>query len=233
MELKICGLGRLADIRVAEVAGADYVGMIVEVERSPRKVSVDVARRLAQATDARVVAVIADETVARAAEIARQIGVAALQLHGSEGPQYLRSLSDALALAGCAGVELWKAASVPPCAEAEQAKRIVTDAVRDIAELAEAGAARIVLDTSVRGHSGGTGQTCDWAVAAQIVAGSALPVVLAGGIGPGNVAAAIAAVSPAGVDVSSGVERCPGVKSPLLIQDLARALREATATRQR
>ena len=95
---------------------------------------------------------------------------------------------------------------------------VVAEMLAQMRALAEVGVARIVLDSRVRGMSGGTGITCDWSVAAQVVARSPLPVMLAGGIAPENVREAIASVRPAGVDVSSGVERAPGVKDPAAVR---------------
>ncbi|MBL8087760.1 MAG: phosphoribosylanthranilate isomerase [Chthonomonas sp.] len=71
----------------------------------------------------------------------------------------------------------------------------------------------VVLDAHVAGQYGGTGQTIDWGVAEQIVALSTVPVILAGGLTPANVAEAIRRTRPYAVDVSSGVESEPGMKS--------------------
>jgi phosphoribosylanthranilate isomerase len=79
------------------------------------------------------------------------------------------------------------------------------------------------------GLSSGTGTTSDWSAARRLAARA--QVVLAGGLDSGNVAAAIAAVHPFGVDVSSGVEARPGVKSPLKIMQFIAAARSAAATR--
>jgi phosphoribosylanthranilate isomerase len=80
----------------------------------------------------------------------------------------------------------------------------------------------IVLDTAVRGQSGGTGQVSDWSVAARIVAQSPLPVLLAGGISPENAPAALATVQPAGLDASSRLEASPGRKDPAKVRELGR-----------
>ena len=72
---------------------------------------------------------------------------------------------------------------------------------------------RVLLDTYVPNVPGGTGKTMDWAQAARVVAGLDKPVVLAGGLDGNNVGEAIDIASPAGVDVSSGVEESPGIKS--------------------
>jgi phosphoribosylanthranilate isomerase len=78
----------------------------------------------------------------------------------------------------------------------------------------------------VEGPRSGSGQVADWTAAAELAA--RLPVVLAGGLHAGNVGAAIAAVRPWGVDVSSGVESAPGVKDAALIRDFLNAARAAS-----
>ncbi len=95
-----------------------------------------------------------------------------------------------------------------------------------IEELAEAGVTRIVLDTRVKGEMGGTGVTCDWPTAAAIIKDSALPVMLAGGLGPDNVVEAIKATGATGVDMATGVERTAGRKDPAKLRALAAALRK-------
>ncbi|MER3413067.1 MAG: N-(5'-phosphoribosyl)anthranilate isomerase [Armatimonadota bacterium] len=85
----------------------------------------------------------------------------------------------------------------------------------------------VLLDAFHRGAWGGTGTTVDWAAAAAFARDAALPVVLAGGLTPENVAAALRAVHPFGVDVSSGLESSPGVKDVALIRAFIRAARRS------
>jgi phosphoribosylanthranilate isomerase len=93
-----------------------------------------------------------------------------------------------------------------------------------------AGADRVVLDTARAGRSGGTGQAMDWGLAAGLVRRARpTPVVLAGGLTPGNVAEAVRQVGPAAVDVSSGVETAPSAKSARLIRAFVEAVREVTS----
>jgi len=226
VEVKICGLTRLNDLRVAERAGADYLGMIVEIGRSPRCLTRATARLLARGATGRIVPVIADEPVGRAVAIATATGAAALQLHGSETPEYVAALRDALP----AEIALWRALSLPREAPETQREAVVAELLGQIEALAGVGVARIVLDSRVQGVSGGAGVTCDWSVAAQVVAGSALPVMLAGGIAPGNVREALVAVRPIGVDISSGVERKPGVKDPAAVLSVIARARVALPT---
>lgn len=82
----------------------------------------------------------------------------------------------------------------------------------------------LLLDAMVAGVGGGTGVTIPWDVAAQIVEASKLPVVLAGGLRPDNVAGAIQAVRPYGVDVCTGIESSPGIKDPIKMRDFLQAV---------
>jgi phosphoribosylanthranilate isomerase len=86
----------------------------------------------------------------------------------------------------------------------------------------------LLLDTYKRGRYGGAGEVFDWTVAPRYAA-LGLPLLIAGGLNPGNVRAALEATHPAGVDVSSGVERAPGLKDPDLMRTFVRAVREFSA----
>jgi len=92
--------------------------------------------------------------------------------------------------------------------------------------LAEAGSAdAILLDAHTEGVYGGTGRKVDWRLASEVVRASEIPVFLAGGLDPENVARAVQIVRPYGVDVSSGVEEAPGIKSRDLIRRFIEAAR--------
>jgi phosphoribosylanthranilate isomerase len=86
----------------------------------------------------------------------------------------------------------------------------------------------VLLDAFRPGAWGGTGEAVDWEEAAAFVRSSVLPVILAGGLTPANVTAAVRQVQPFGVDVSSGVESSPGVKSASLIREFIQAVRKAS-----
>ena len=86
-------------------------------------------------------------------------------------------------------------------------------------------ATAVMLDAYSPNQFGGTGHQIDWDLAGQIVQTSGLPVILAGGLTPDNVADAIRAVRPFAVDVSGGVEAAPGIKDPIKIRDFIQAVR--------
>ena len=204
--VKICGVTRVEDARAAALAGADFVG-INFWPRSKRHVAIEEAAPLARAGRVRGAMIVGVFVDAGAAEIARAVeatGLDVIQLHGDESPGFCAEVR------AMTGRRIWKALPVASAADVEGIERWPVAAV--------------LLDAATPGR-GGSGQTIDWAVAAR-AAESTMPIVLAGGLAPGNVAAAIAAVKPWAVDVASGVESAPGMKDPGKVAAFVRAVRE-------
>lgn len=211
--LKICGLTTIPDLRLA-CECADFVGVVV-ASTSPRSVTVEVARYLARLAPDKIVLVTnsADETLL--SEIVTAIKPRALQLHGPQASALARTLHTLC--------PVWVAVALPR--SGERTVHTLDETLAQVHEAAAAGAETIVLDTAVAGKIGGTGIVSDWELAADIVAQSPLPVLLAGGIRAENAAAALAAVQPAGLDASSQLERTPGRKCPMKLRALAQAVR--------
>lgn len=215
-EIKFCGLTRAEDARLACELGAAYLGVIFA--GGPRTVSVERARDVlaACASSARRVGVFAR---ADAEEIARTVEGARLhvvQLHGDPTAEDIAAVREAT------GAEVWAVA------------RVGTTLPATLDELfAEADA--VLLDAKVEGRLGGTGVAIDWEGIAPELAprrrGRAL--VLAGGLKPENVGAAIDALAPEVVDVSSGVESAPGVKDHERMRAFAAAVAGARADKSR
>ncbi len=187
MEIKICGLTNVEDAEVALALGADYLGFVL-FARSPRHVTAERLLRLAAdlPADARKVGVFVNERPETVREIAAACGLAAVQIHGDEPAADYADFP----------VPVWRALAV--------------GAGTCRPDPAAWPAARYVLDAPAPDRYGGTGQRADWGRAAAIAA--ARPSMLAGGLTAENVAAAIEAVRPLGVDVSSGIERSAGCK---------------------
>lgn len=204
--LKICGLRRLGDLFRALELGARYTGVIVEVPGSPRSVPLEEAARLAAYTPSMMVAVVRDLPEARLRRVLDALQPAVVQLHGHEPPELVAALRVAFP-----EVQVWRVLGVTP--RAENRGREVARLREEAEAYGEAGAGAVLLDTHLPAGSGGTGTCCDWEVAAELARSLALPVILAGGLRPSNLAAAAQAVAPAGLDVSSGIEEAPGVKS--------------------
>ncbi|HEY8469689.1 MAG TPA: indole-3-glycerol phosphate synthase TrpC [Longimicrobiales bacterium] len=198
VEVKICGLCRPEDARAAVDAGADYVGVIL-APGGPRSQTVGSAKAIFDAAaGARRVGVFVDAPVEEAASAARALGLAVLQLHGSEPPEQVA----ALAVAG--PWQVWKA--VRPRRR------------EDVAAAVDAyggAAAALLLDGWHPTRAGGTGSTFPWdeVAPARGLVPRGVRLVVAGGLSADNVAAAVGRLAPDVVDVSSGVELRPGVKS--------------------
>jgi phosphoribosylanthranilate isomerase len=200
IRVKICGITCLDDALVAVEAGADALGFMF-YPPSPRSIRPDEVRRIVEQLPpfvARVgVFVNADEQHIRL--IVREAGIDTVQLHGKEPVELCRSL---------APLPVMKAFRM----EGPGALNALTPYT---------GCAWL-LDSYVAGVFGGTGQTFNWDLACEAVRRGG-KVVLAGGLTADNVARAIAAVSPYGVDVSSGVETSPGKKDPDKVRAFVRA----------
>ncbi|WP_343344746.1 bifunctional indole-3-glycerol-phosphate synthase TrpC/phosphoribosylanthranilate isomerase TrpF [Sphingomicrobium sp. XHP0239] len=201
---KLCGMTRVADVAMAARAGATHVGFIF-APGTPRFLGVERARTLTMmAKDAglRTVGVfrgVADETIA---ETARTLRLDAVQIHEAAPRDRVGSLREALR----EGTELWGLAPVEDGTIGASPE----------------GVDRTIFDTSRAGASGGTGVSFDWsALAERADLGDAM---LAGGIGPDNVAAA-AQVGAYGLDLCSGVEAEPGTKDSDKVADLFAQLR--------
>ena len=182
--VKVCGLTREADVAVAVQAGADAVGFVI-APNSPRAVTIDRARELAVGVTAQPVLVSVDLTPDEVLDTARSAGISGVQPHG-------RSALAAAVAAVRAGLFVLQPAPV--------ARPFVVPEIAD--------GALALFDTADPERHGGTGRTFQW----DLVAPYRGDFVMAGGLGPDNVAAAVAAVRPFGVDASSGLEREAGIK---------------------
>ncbi len=191
IKVKVCGITNAEDALAAVEAGADALGFIF-YEKSPRYVVPAIAASIIAELPPLVtpVGVFVNEGMATVRSIMDTCGLAMAQLHGDENVSYCRELAR----------------------PAMKALRL-TDR-RSLLALAEyqgrGGVRGFVLDTFSELAYGGTGQTNDWGLAADVA--KSTPILLAGGLTPGNVTEAISTVRPYGVDVSSGVESAPGKK---------------------
>ena len=153
-----------------------------------------------------VVGVFVNPTLDELARAAEDESLAILQLHGDEGPDFCR---EAARRTGCRVI---KGLRVRSGADVQAAEAFRTDFH--------------LLDAHRPGTPGGTGESFDWELAAA--RRSTVPLILAGGLTPANVAEAISVTHPFAVDVASGVEVSPGVKDPQLMAAFAEAARAAS-----
>lgn len=211
MWVKVCGITRREDARLAADCGACAVGFVFW-PHSPRFVEPRAAREIRGALPAgfETVGVFVDQEVAEVAAISAYVGLNAIQLHGDEEPACFAAIGPRLIKAVSRALRSADAPTGPASRRDEAVGRIPPDVL-------------VLVDAPDPRRRGGTGTLADWAAAAAIAARR--PTVLAGGLTPWNVAEAIAAVRPVGVDVSSGVEAAPGVKD----RDLVRRFVEAAS----
>jgi phosphoribosylanthranilate isomerase len=199
MLVKICGITRLEDALAAVAAGAGAIGFVFWPE-SPRFIDPYRARAIRSRLPPFVTAVgvFVNQPLEHVTGVASLVRLGVVQLHGDETPQYAARIS----------TPVMKAVSIP--------------AARGEGLAAWPAATTLLLDVHDPVTRGGTGRTIDWVGAAEVAA--TRRVLLAGGLTPDNVAGAVEQVRPFGVDVSSGVERAPGVKDHQRLRALFEAL---------
>lgn len=201
--VKICGITRVQDGLDAVRFGAHAIGLVFYAH-SPRAVTVEQASAVVDALPPFVTAV--GLFVNAEAEFVREtlaaVPLQLLQFHGDETPEYCAAF----------GVPYLKAVRVRPGV--------------DLLQYAQDfhGARGLLLDAYVEGVRGGTGATFDWALIPRSLP---LPVVLSGGLDADNVEAAVRAVRPWAVDVSSGVESAKGIKDAAKIEAFMNGVRNA------
>jgi phosphoribosylanthranilate isomerase len=197
--VKICGVTTEADALLAVGMGASAVGFVFAP--SPRQMSpsavADIVKRIPYET--MTVGVFRDEAPTRVIEIANQIGLRAVQLHGVE------SIEDTQWVAQRAGLTI----------------KAFPAGNRRIDRFTEYGAQLLMID----GASPGSGELFDWRLAEGVVDPRRL--IVSGGLRPDNVGAAIAHLHPWGVDVCSGVEASPGIKDPGRLREFISAAHDA------
>jgi indole-3-glycerol phosphate synthase/phosphoribosylanthranilate isomerase len=200
-EVKVCGLTRPQDAAAAWQAGAVFGGLVFAPE-SPRRVTEDEARAVRDAASLAWVGVFVNESPACIADLAQRLGLHAVQLHGEESAAAVRALRPLLP-PGCA---IWKALRVRDC----------------VPLVDETGADRLLLDTWQPDRRGGTGERFDWGILHSHPDKHRL--ILSGGLTPESAGDADA-LGVAALDVNSGVEERPGIKSPARLAAFFAALR--------
>jgi phosphoribosylanthranilate isomerase len=206
--IKICGITRADDASAVAAAGVDFIGLNFWPS-SKRYLAPELAPAIAAAARAAgtalLVGVFVNATAEHIAAIARDCALDVIQLHGDESPE------NAAALALRTGCAVWKAIAVGDAGDLARLDAWPVDAV--------------LLDAPAVGR-GGAGKVFDWSLArAARRTHPAHKLVLAGGLGPHNVAAAVEAVDPWAVDVASGVEAAPGIKDAAKLAAFVAAVR--------
>jgi phosphoribosylanthranilate isomerase len=196
MRVKVCGITNVEDALKAAYAGATAVGFVFH-KKSPRYVSPSKARNIIDALPPFVtpVGVFVDLKEGAVKDICRFTNIQTLQLHGNEFPDYCKRFR---------GFKLIKAFRIHDLFDFELVKAYKVDAY--------------LFDTYQEGQEGGTGKAFNWNLLKDKKFSK--PYILSGGLTVENVVQAIASISPApfAVDVSSGVEKLPGIKDPRLVK---------------
>lgn len=195
MKIKVCGLTRKQDVELAVELGAWALGFIF-YEKSPRAILAGNVRKLLSEvpTNIKTVGVFVNEPISSIRKSVETSGITAVQLHGEESPEFCVTLKKELPQ-----IEIIKAIRPKDAQDLRHFSNFLP--------LIQA----VLLDTYSPHARGGTGQIADWTLAAQAKALG--PLILAGGLNTENVQAAIEAVHPDAIDVSSGLEDAPGIKS--------------------
>ncbi|HXL79811.1 MAG TPA: phosphoribosylanthranilate isomerase [Pyrinomonadaceae bacterium] len=203
VRIKICGITNLEDALACADAGADLLGFNF-YPGSPRYIKPETAREVVAQLPAAILTVgvfVNAGTPQNVARLIDAVGVAAVQLHGDESPSYCRELDGRFVIKALRAGENFKP---------ESAAEYDTDAV--------------LLDSLDQSLRGGTGRTFDWSIARSTK--TKVPkLILAGGLGPENVAEAVASVQPYGVDACSSLESSPGRKDIARVRAFIKAIR--------
>lgn len=200
-QVKICGIRDATSALAANEAGATAIGFMLAPSR--RQIDPSTVREILDRLPAarpRTVGVVINEPAETLRRLFADSWLDVIQLSGDEEPSILDELP----------VRTWKALRFPLGTDSDTARRSI-DPWFDHPRPVEA----VLIDASVPGRYGGTGHVADWALAAELA--REYPLILAGGLTPETVAAAIDVVRPFGVDVSSGVES-NGAKDPVRIR---------------
>ena len=212
LKVKVCGITRVADAVLASELGATALGLVFWKE-SPRCVSVSTARGVVEALPPEVtpVGVFVDPDIRTVEDTVKDVGLRAVQMHGNESAGFCVELSRRV------GVDVLKAVSLRGPASVDHAVGLPESLT-------------VLLDAHDPVKKGGTGRQVDWSLAAAVA--SRRRVYLAGGLSPANLAEAVSAVRPHGVDVSSGLETAPGLKDPGLMREFFTAVVAADHTHE-
>ena len=206
-EIKICGTTNLADAELAADLGAWAVGLIHHPD-SPRFVAPETAAQIGAALKRRceVAGVFVNATLDEVTRAAENAQLTIIQLHGDEGAEFCEEA------ARRTGAKVMKAFQVQSAGDVRAAEAFRTD--------------YHLFDSYSPDLRGGTGLSFDWELLAA--RRSQIPMVLSGGLTPGNVREAIAAAHPYAVDVVSGVEAAPGLKDAAKLEAFFEAVRSST-----
>ena len=187
IKIKICGLTREQDVQACVGVGVDALGFVFT--KSPRQITASRATELTSLVPDGIlkVGLFLNQAEAEVQQVLSTVGLDVLQFHGTETADYCRQFD----------LPYLKSVSMLDDGALQRAANEFPDAMG------------LLLDSHIAGKAGGSGQVFDW----SLIRHGSIPVWLAGGLNPSNVTTAVQQVKPYAVDVSSGVESSPGIKS--------------------
>jgi phosphoribosylanthranilate isomerase len=251
-EIKICGVTNLDDARSVCRSGADAMGLNF-FERSPRFLDEQTADVVVKAIDShnaqveqsgadiapvqgqiagvcvKKIGVFVNATVPRMVETAKKLRLDAIQLHGDESPSIVTVIRTALENDAVSCLLIRALRTNPASLDANRSSNETVRVANEIMDWTQAGIDAILLDAAMPGEFGGTGKVVDWTSIPEL--NCQVPLVLAGGLDPGNVRRGISVSGVQSVDVASGVESEPGIKDPEKIQAFVDAARSELDSR--
>lgn len=216
MRVKVCGIRNEQDLKAASASGADALGFLVgQVHASADFILSSTAARLIKMMPPYIVPVLVTHLTCPASimEIVMQVGISTIQLHGGSSPAEVEELRELM----------------PPGSKLILAAHVVDNQIvpnlQDYYKTVDA----ILLDSldKENGKVGGTGRAHNWAVSKAFVKTCPLPVTLAGGLTPKNVASAIDEVHPFAVDANSGMKNSDGMVDSKICAEFVRLAKEA------
>ena len=214
MRVKICGIRSLDEANGVIEAGADALGFHIELEHSRCPLAAETASGIISKLPPFIssVVVTSESDPKKLLHIMKSTGATTLQLHKEVSPKTVNAVRTVFF-----NTKIYVAISV------------ISDESIAIAKSFENSADTVILDSVNKetGARGGTGKIHDWSISKKIVESTSLPVILAGGLNPGNVIDAIKAVRPYAVDVNSGVSNPDGTKDFLIVKGFVERAKSA------
>lgn len=221
-KVKICGTTNVEDAQMTADAGADFFGVVVEVDFSPRSLTIEAAKPLFSSPVLSPVALVYNMASSRVETLIEQLNPFAVQFLSLTEPSFVTYLKKTYPK-----VEVWQSIHLPQAGETvdlENFQKTVQTSVT-------AGVDALLFDTAALSKGemrfGGTGITSDWDIVKELMDSirGTVPIWLAGGINPDNVAEAIDKINPYGIDLCSGVEATRGKKDAAKLTSLMTNIR--------
>lgn len=208
MKIKICGITDLQALQTCIACGIDFAGFVF-AEKSLRFLSLETAATLSQIANNRIdrVGLFVNPSDEQLQQTIDTVGLDMIQLHGSETPERVSEVAERF------GLPVIKALPV-----ATKSDLKITKSYQNITRY-------ILFDTKSDSGFGGSGQAFDWSFLTDFKA--PVPWMLAGGLHNGNIRQALSILKPDVIDISSGVEERPGIKSPARIKEFIETVRNS------